>query len=389
VRRAKALTPFVQVDGLPASALQALRRDSLIISDPTDGGRFAPTHDVYEDWALILWLDRAYDQEGELNARFFANVETHPAMRRAFRRWLTEKVEYESKEADSKISGILNDPSVDQVWKDDALVAILQSSESSAFLGRMGTQLLGNNMLLLRRAVHLLRVACCKMPPQGSSYSPGSTLLIPSGPAWDAMPVILVAALSQLKMEDFQKMLRFAEQSVTRTDKSPTCDAALGIIVRCLQDGLININYSYRRPFQERVLNLMVAIPRELETEIRKMLVEALPEDRRGGQRETLPDLIWNHLSGANICREFPDITMTVAEQRLELSPVADERRRRHRHSFNTRLEVDDVFGCAEMDAYPASAWQGPFLNLLSFHPEHGLDLILQLLNSPSLSNLL
>jgi hypothetical protein len=386
VRRARALTPFVHVDGLVATALQALRRDSLIISDPTDGGRFAPAHDVYEDWALLLWLNRLFEQEGALNRSFFVRVETHPAMRRAFRRWLTELLENESSEADSRMAEILNDASIEQHWKDDALVAVLQCSDSSAFLARSGERFLGNDVALLRRAVHLLQVACCKTPPGISHASRmAATLLVPSGPAWDTMPSVVAASLRRLTMADFQWLLRFLEACVSRIDKAPSCEAGIGTIARHLLACLESIRYTYRGSFEERILKIMLSIPREMEGDLRAMLETALSNDRRGRQHHTLPDLIWSRFWGETICREFPDMVMRVAEQRLALVPSPDEETRpRGRHAFSSHLEVDDIFGFAgssSMDGYPASAWQGPFLNLLTYHPERGLDLILRLLN--------
>ncbi|TSA32163.1 MAG: hypothetical protein D4R65_10005, partial [Verrucomicrobiaceae bacterium] len=370
LRRARALTPYVSADGLPAKALQRLQRDSLLVPDPSDHTRFAPAHDVYEDWALLRWLQRLHDEEQGVSAMFFNRVETHPAMRRAFRRWLTELFECEPAEADRRVAEILGDANIAQHWKDDALVAVLQSSEGSAFLSRSGTQLLANDAALLRRAVHLLRVACRRVPPGVDPTSKHSTLLLlPDGPAWDVMPVVVASALLGLKPADILWLLRFLEECVTRRDLPSASATAIGLLAKSLLESVNIIQYSHQRPFKERILRVMLAVPHTVENELRAMLNKALSEGQHNWAERTLPKLIWDHFSGDELCRQFPDMTLRVAELRLGFSPPPDAEEREARWRTYGRLDVPDVFGArgrTSMDDYPASAWQGPFAILLA-----------------------
>lgn len=385
VGRARALTPFVHVDGLSSAALQALRRDSLIIADPNDLGRFSPAHDVYEDWALLAWLNRLHDREGAINRTFLSHIGTHPAIRRAFRRWLTELFEYEPIEGDRRMSEILHDSLIAQHWKDDALVAMLQSSEGGAFLSRSGERYLGSNVALLRRAVHLLRVACCKTPagiPPTSKFA--TSLLVPSGRAWDTMPQVIAVALPHLTMADFPWVLRFVEECVGRMDKASSCEVAIGAISKQLLACLEQIHSKHRDSIEERILKVMVGVPKTLETDLRAMLDATLSNNKRGWRGHTLPDLIWSHFSGETICRELPNITMQVAERRLEFTQSASRKSPAKRGGFPRSRKVELIFGFKDemaWDGSPASAWQGPFANLLVSHSELGLDLILRLLN--------
>ncbi len=385
LRRARALTPYVSAEDLPTRALQRLQRDSLLVHDRSDHTRFGPAHDVYEDWALLRWLQRLHDDERAMSAAFFDRVETHPAMRRAFRRWLTEMLECEPAEADRRVAEILGDLHIAQHWKDDALVAVLQSSEASAFLSRSGAQLLANDAELLRRAVHLLRVACRKVPSGVSPATRHVTLLmLPDGPAWEVMPVIVASALPQLKPTDILWILRFVEECVARRDLPGATAAAIGLTAKFLLVSASIIQHRHQRSFRERVLRVMLAVPHMVESELRAMLDKAFSDGRHDWEERTLPKLIWDHFTGDELCRHFPDMTLRVAELRLGFVPPSDGEEREARWRTYGRLEVPDVFGArgrTSMDDYPASAWQGAFAILLAHHPERGVELVLRLLN--------
>lgn len=384
LRRARALTPYVKADGLHASALQRLQRDSLIAGDPDDHAQFAPAHDVYEDWALLRWLQRVYNEERALGTGLFSRIETHPAMRRTFRRWLTEMLESEPTEADRRLTEILADVHIEQHWKDDALVGVLQSSGAAGFLSRSG-RLFHEDMELLRRAVSLLRVACRKLPPGvAEEKKHSSLLLLPEGQAWDEMAVVVAKTLPAVQPADIVWLLRFAEECVMRPKLSNSTETAMGLISTYLL-GLVGlIQYRHQRSFQERVLRLMLAVPRAVESQLRTMLDKAFANRDHDWDDHTLPKLVWDHFSGARLCSHFPDMTLRVSERRLGFLPLSDKDEEKARWRSYGRLEVHNVFGFrggTQMDDFPASAWQGPFSNLLTSHPELGVDLILRLLN--------
>ena len=63
LKRAQELTLYASCDDLDAEVIDALRRDSLIVSPPDNGILVAPAHDVLEDWAILKWIDEQYDAE--------------------------------------------------------------------------------------------------------------------------------------------------------------------------------------------------------------------------------------------------------------------------------------------------------------------------------------
>lgn len=385
LRRARALHPFINVDGVSASALQALQRDSLIAADPSDPGKFAPAHDVYEDWCLLLWLGRLYEQLQALDPGFFGRVETHPAMRRAFRRWLTELFEQDAEEGSRLLAQVLNGADIAQHWKDDALVSMLQCSECTALLLRTSAQVFSGNANLLRRTIHLLRVACRSSPPGlPEELALSQSILIPNGAAWDSLPPMVAANLAIFGPTDIILLLRFLEESIVRRDRSADCDRALADVAQHLFEWLQYIRPQYRSATEKRILTVMLAVPRFLEARLRTMIEAALADWNGSRRNKPLLELIWNQFTGETMCREFPDVTLTIAELFLELIASSDDEEESVGHRLRHRTEVANVFGfdhATSLDGYPASAWQGPFHNLLTHHPPMGMDLIVRLVN--------
>jgi hypothetical protein len=135
------------------------------------------------------------------------------------------------------------------------------------------------------------------------------------------------------------------------------------------------------REFHERLLKLLLKVPRAAETEIRQMIKAALTNEQRSPLEDKLLDLLLNHFWNGAVCRDFPDWVVEVAEDafgfnrtpQAELDPYHRDRR-----------EIEEAFGLPaslRSDSFPPSAFHAPFWWLLRHHPDRGLDLILRLLN--------
>ena len=160
LRRARALEPFVNGHDLDSTVVQRLREDGLLVTLPGDDWMLAPAHDVLEDWAIMLWLDRQFGRHRQRPQWFFAEVGTYPALRRAYRRWLTELLNSRPAEADAFALAVIGgDPGISDHWRDDTFVAALLSADACGFLERNRAAWLENDLRLLRRIIHILRVA--------------------------------------------------------------------------------------------------------------------------------------------------------------------------------------------------------------------------------------
>ena len=385
LRRARALVPYVGVDELPARAVEALTRDSLLISDPGDlTAKVAPAHDLYEDWALLRWLSRLLEKTGALNRAFFDELGTYPALRRGFRLWLLEQLDGAFAEAQEYVFTVLNNAVLPAHWRDEALVAVFQSINAPILLQKFGGRLAGD-IELLRRAVHLLRVSCRTLPaaPGSATSVLESNAAVPYGLAWDVMPSIILSATQRLLVPDLFWILSFLEDWARSGRMQPDSPAAMDVARLCylLHGNKKSITTSYRGVYKERVLKVMLCIPRATEPALQELVEKTIGASQHEETEASILQLIWNHFSGATVARDLPDLTLTVIEHRLRLEqPYAADVNELRYHP----IELDAAFGLqhlADYRGYPASSWQGPFLNVLSYHPERGIALILGFIN--------
>jgi hypothetical protein len=386
LRRAKALVPYVSSDGIPAAPIHALQRSSLLAQNPGDIGQFSPAHDVFEDWSLFEWLRGLVEQAGGVNGEFFEGLGDYPALRRAFRLWLLEMLEVDLVKAEQIILGMMRDSALPLHWQDEAFVAIFQCADAFQVIKALEPGLLAGDCSLLRRAVHLLRVACRRSPTgvPAKAKTP-SLLLLPDGSGWDAMPPVLLKAKGSLLTSDIFWLLGFLEDWIkaARQLVKPIGAEEVAVLCDVLLSCTQHINHGHRNAYRKRVICILLGIPLAAEQRLRSMVDAALSDDEGSRESRDILELVWNHFSGSTICRDLPDLVLRVAERKLRLEAASELKIPRDK-SYGYSSDLNPVFGLghrSDMDDFPASAWQGPFLNLLTHHPALGSELVLRLAN--------
>ncbi|MHB8118552.1 MAG: ATP-binding protein [Methanothrix sp.] len=187
LRRAQSLDQFAECSDLDKQALDHLRNSNLIEFSEKTENLAAPAHDVLEDWALIQFLEQRFAIHGLDYSSFLAELGTHPALRRAYRKWLGEMLECEPQAVDNYVLTVISDGNLTQQSRDDTLVSVMLSSNAVGFISRNDMMLLQENANLLRRMIHLLRVACRTLPNWLPSKDTSLALLVPQGRAWAAI----------------------------------------------------------------------------------------------------------------------------------------------------------------------------------------------------------
>ena len=101
---------------------------------------------------------------------------------------------------------------------------------------------------------------------------------------------------------------------------------------------------------------------------------------RRDPVAEEFRDILLAGLDGAPAARDLPDLLISVALDTF----LATEEYLRAEPYGRSSIDVDLYFGIKEHlrhDFFPASAFRGPWINLLTHHPRKGLDFLIQELN--------
>lgn len=384
LRRAKALEPFVPADDLDARALGRLVQDSILQSPSAGSNRYAPAHDVFEDWTLMRWLDDMFVQHNRRLGSLLEELESYPALRRAYRRWLTESLDATPDDTDASILALIQDPTVAAHWREDTLVGVLQSRDAQGFIRRNSVALLDNEAQLLRQIIHILRVACrAAIPYRLFGVESDGEIFLPKGNGWGGAAQLLDPALPLFAEADLLLIVGFLEDWTLITKYGIEYPLGAGSIANVAWDWLPRI--PWRSPLEngeERLLRIILAIPAVSEVRLSSAVDAALADPHGGRSSEKLLKLIFSHFYCEAVVRDLPNLAFRVAEHLLGLNRTMEEV-----VADDSGYDLDTVyyaFGLgtrSSMDDYSASAYNGPYLRMLSLHPIRGENFIIRLIN--------
>lgn len=386
MRRARALCAYVSAIGLDAAVVESLRGDSLITSSDDNPLLMATAHDVLEDWAILQWLEEQHLSEASFKALSDA-IGTHPAVRRSYRKWVAELVERDVAAADQLFQAAVAATDITVQFRDDTLVALLKAPLAPDFLARHEAQLLANDRALLKRVIHLLRVACVKSPDWlAGLVGQGSILNVPDGSAWPAVLRLVHRNLAAFQDNERALLLGLVEDAVRGVSWwAPDVEGAedVGGIAHWLLEGLRG--YGGDDP-RKRVLKVIAKIPKADATRFEAALRGHIEKGRRGRRRrdavaEDFQELIYAGIEGMLAARDLPDVVISVGRDYLLASDedIDDERRYAR---FST--DIDLYFGIKKglrHDSFPPSAVRGPWAHLLRHHTVKALDFYIQVFN--------
>lgn len=367
VQRARALTPYVDCSSLPPDIADGLRRDGLVTTLAMNDDLMAPAHDVLEDWALLIWLDRVFAQSGNNLGAVDKELGSFPALRRAYRRWASEKASEDLSLANTFLIEASTGGHLAKSFQDDTLVALLTSSNAELTLQGNVDLIESSGAELIVRLIQLTRVACVQVHAWGS----GGT---PRGSAWSSLAGIICDRLACFDAVHHKLLLRFATDwstGVTWRTPHPHGEELFGRIAYWLLD---NGDRSTRRSALEVIVRIPCADDARFERLARGETAGTRPDLE--ATRE-LRSLILEGMTGAHVAREKPDLLADLALSHLLLAD-SDLSKHRSWHDMGPCFGVRDDY---QLSYFPASAFQGPFLTLIRFHTGKGLQLANAILN--------
>jgi len=380
LRRARALTQFVSRDGLDAQAVNALHHDSLLsFSEETDE-LVAPSHDVLEDWAILRWIDEQFALTGRSLSLLAPFLGAYPAIRRSYRKWVSELVERDPAASDSAFDLMSAGQTMPAQFRDDTLVSLLRSAGGGDLLNRHASELFANGHELLRRVIHLLRVGCVTTPAWFGAAAPPSLMHVPDGAAWVSVLDLVATHLSEFSLQDFPLLLGLIEDAsrgVSWNDPYPNGSQSISEIAYWMLPQLDGYRDEEQR---KKVLQIIAKLPNCNLEEFRALLLNSESnDDERNRAAEDLRRLVLGDMHGFAASRETPETV--IAALREELLLTEDQLAGEH---FRVSREVEGAFGitfASRMDSFPSSAYRGTFLHLLRCHPRQAIDFLLELLN--------
>jgi hypothetical protein len=382
VRRGRALSSYVLCNDLDPEMVASLKQDALI-SSPDDTPSLAATaHDVLEDWAILHWIEEQnLFVEGSFKG-LAAAIGAHPAVRRSYRKWLSELIDRDPAAADRLFMAAIANTEISAHFRDDTLVSLLKAPSSPGFLMRHEAHLLANDNALLKRIVHLLRVACMTTPAWLAGHaSLESTFNIPDGPAWTTVLKLVHHNLGNLAPADRQLMLGLIEDAVRDVSwwapDAPGAEHVSGIAHWLLP---AFDNYGAEK-VRKRVLKVLAKVPKadpaRFEAALRGTVQDERPRDRIGNDFRWI---IFSGLDGMPAARDLPNVIIPIASDYL----LASEKGRSANPYGGMSMGVERYFGIKEVrshDSFPASGLRGPWIHLLRYHQGQALDFFVRVFN--------
>lgn len=402
VTRAKNMTSFVSVDPFDAAALQQLEADDLIIR-AKEG--VAPAHDLFEDWAINRRIDSLFREIQNDTTRLFSEIGSEPAMRRGFRVWLVGQLTRQNaKVVTDFITHVSQNQSLPGFWRDEVIVAVLLSQQAREFFQMQKDALLSNDLKYLSRVIHLLRTACKEPDIKKFEGFPLSskgidffktTFLKPRGSGWNASIEFIYDHLDLIKYNHVPLIAGLLQDWVLGLE------AGGEISQESRKVGLIAIHLvnmtreTYKDDFRKNILRVAFRVSSIIKRELLELFGEAInsspPADeepisistKRAAQDhfrfyESIIDSSMEPLHCFHLCDSMPEEVVRLALAKWIRPPVV-------RFPYERHIGVEPCFGLEEQYGYrtgPPSAFQGPFLFLLQSHPTHGINLILELINT-------
>ena len=382
VRRARALSAYVMCNDLDPTTVDSLRRDSLIVVSEENPSLLAPAHDVLEDWAILHWLEEQFLASAGSLRDLSAAIGTHPAIRRSYRKWIAELVERDPEAADRLFLSAISGIEISAQFQDDTLVSLLKAPTSPEFLERHEAQLLAHGKALLKRVIHLLRVACMTTP-DWLSDTPGyaSIFNVPDGPSWPTVLKLMHRNLGSFTPQELPLLIGLIEDAVRGVSWwAPKLDGAefVAAIGHWLLAGLGSYRFTESR---KRVLKVIAKLPKADPIRFKAILRGTERENqRRDPIADDLRGMLFSGAEGMPAARDLPDLVVSAATDYL----LAAEDDIQRDHYFEPSLDLEIYFGFKDEPGrgfFPPSAIRGPWFYLLQYHPNKGLDFFIHIFN--------
>lgn len=387
VKRAKEMKLFTQPTQADFEAVLLLERDEIIFQEPNNR-RYAPSHDILEDWALTRFVSVQYEEYSDPN-EFFNNLGNEPAIRRAFRLWVEEYLLQDSRKVHELIRKSLTDNSIEKYWSDELLIAIFKSEDCSSFFISFERELLEGNGVLLNRCLHLIRTACKETDVSGS------TILFPIGSGWQQVILFInnqLHDLNHLRHSIYNLLYDWEYRLLFQTVSEQEAEAVRSIVLHFINQIENGDEFWDEKLIESRkngLVTLLFNLAKFAKDEIKEFLRRAsIKKEEREHWRtrkfyETAIETCLSGLHTRTLVEECAELIIETAWKEWKLKPSEEPENgsiaslvgpRRMRHEECWGIENNFSF-------FPSGVYKTPMYNLLKHHPLKGVQFICEFLN--------
>ena len=388
VKRAKKLTLLTSVEEFDIDSVSDLKNDGILFEE---NNLYAPSHDIFEDWALIKHIEIHRSNFPNIN-EFYNNLGNQPAMRRAFRLWVQRKIaEPESKWINTFVHSSVENKSIDNHWQDETITAILNSNYCEKYVSENEHILLNDNNKLLMRFLHLLRVSC----KNSEQY--------PKGLAWDILFKFIYENILSIE-NSYSLILKsfFDWQIILQKNNSgyniDTCKY-VGLISHKFLEDYENksswLNKSSDKKDLKNTIKLIYELAEFIPNKTKQYLakitnqVDVESDWTLSSYERKRAQYALSHLYSGKLTKFFPNELVSIANLFWKIDKAKErkreeERKKNSRFYFPESKELPYFFGLVDkhnFGYFPKSAYQTFVYRLLCHNPVKGTQFVIDFTN--------
>ncbi|MCF3109554.1 ATP-binding protein [Niabella sp. CC-SYL272] len=427
IERAKQITPYIPLrEHVDPAILNNLLSDNLLVSSSDSIGikQYAPSHDVFEDWALVRHIQMLFvESEGNLK-NCFSRAGNSYAVRRGFRFWLQELYRTTPIKAADISLKILEHGKIEEHWKNEALTALLNSNACYQFLHSNSALLLAGKAALFEKVVHLLRTGCKIVGDRLAepSYHDDreyltSSSLLPIGPGWLAVIRFVDENFEQVSSNYFlysyllldwqnapleltnncisyalslaSKLIELHKAKYKEDKESPNDMLAVGLVKLLFR--LCPIDVDLTATFIKSSFDFVSKSAQDRSRN--RSLLDYHLEDFH----EKVIEIVLSFGASEHLCMSMPELMMSVCRFEWIAPPQQPKQTIPIGKSLIDMVDIEEgfldkserYFGLnpgTKREYSPASALQTPLLHLLRYHTHEAVGFIIELLNETIVS---
>lgn len=411
LQRAKQMHLFTHVAGINEGVIQQLYQEGIIDRHPNKQNLVAPAHDIFEDLALVRFIDKYYQTTTSFE-EFFRQIGDEPAIRRAYRLWLTDELVDLVTNYDllSFLNQVIQSPLTSPFWKDETIIAILRSDQCSIYFRQNEEILAANNFDLFVYFLHLLRTACQDISlrrinelsePLRPILFYHDQYLTPSGEGW-AVCLDYIHSHFKALFYHHPLILSFVVNSwgkkIDPRYSLPAESTVGGEVLNWLLERYQNTYSDGHNSTIDHSIKLLLKLTEVVPTIVAHLLTEAtkyvytfddLDESiqnyrLRNFYKQVLASAL-NYLHGRQPAYYLPEVVAeSIRYTWLYRKEPFKNRQYGYREAFKQRYEIAEVYGFngdREFKYQPASAYQTCIDHLFSGSFELSINLVVELAN--------
>ena len=393
VKRAKYMQMFIRPDEAVDPAVVNLLENDNIIIQCNSSGTYSPAHDILEDWALINYVSRMFEKYPSPHELFY-KMGNAPAIRRGFRLWVDEKISTNISSISELVHTALNDLSIEKYWSDEVLVAMLKSENCANFISEYKDTLLSNNLALLIKCIHFIRIACKENLYEEGQYQ----FLIPVGKIWENIIFFIeqnILLLDDIKLivigiiSDWEAV--FILNKLQNKNIEISVRNILIYYINHIETGKFDI---LKRDERSHIFKQIISILYNLAEVSNEYITDLLKRAYEYKEKRTDYNLfefynitieycLSGELPPSKLIKYMPDLIIETAWKELKIKQKKlTPYEKFHGIKFVERLNHFEIWGIRnDMNFSPSGIYKTPFYFMLMSNPLKALKFIVNFIN--------